>query len=157
MWGRSLCQQLHKESCKEQFRTVQQQWSEVEAAATGLQWEPEQAGQHPVTELCTWESEPRDSWECPESSGCGTWYASCQLSTCFCFIWFWCSHYFITSQYVAQHNNPMCTMPKPMLVSSSSGGMKAAYICPNCSKFKWDWCDTWNGLVGRMWWGNSLC
>ena len=24
----------------------------------------------------------------------------------------------------------MCTMTKPMLVSSSSGGMKATYICP---------------------------
>ena len=47
-------------------------------------------------------------------------------------------HSFITAQYVAKHNVPMCIMPKPMLVSSPGGGMKAAYICPNCSKFKWD-------------------
>ena len=40
------------------------------------------------------------------------------------------SHSFITAQFVAKHNIPMCIMPKPMLVSSSGGGMKAAYLYP---------------------------
>ena len=40
------------------------------------------------------------------------------------------SYSFITAQYVAKHSISMCIMPKPMLVSSSGGGMKAAYICP---------------------------
>ena len=33
-------------------------------------------------------------------------------------------------EYVAKHSIPMSIMPKPMFVSSSGGGMKAAYICP---------------------------
>ena len=41
------------------------------------------------------------------------------------------SHSFITARYVAKHSIPMCIMPKPMLVSSPCGGMKAAYLCPN--------------------------
>ena len=40
------------------------------------------------------------------------------------------SHSFITTEYVAKHSIPMSIMPKPMLVSSPGGGMKAAYICP---------------------------
>ena len=40
------------------------------------------------------------------------------------------SHSFITAEFVAKHSIPMCTMPKPMLVSSPGGRMKAAYICP---------------------------
>ena len=41
------------------------------------------------------------------------------------------SYSFITAQYVAKHSISMCIMPKPMLVSSLGGGMKAAYLCPN--------------------------
>ena len=40
------------------------------------------------------------------------------------------SHSFITAEFVAEHSIPMCTMPKPMFVSSPGVGMKAAYICP---------------------------
>ena len=40
------------------------------------------------------------------------------------------SHAFITSEFIAKHRIPMCTMPKPMFVSSPGVGMKAAYICP---------------------------
>ena len=40
------------------------------------------------------------------------------------------SHSFITAEFVAKHSIPMSIMPKPMFVSSSGGGMKAAYICP---------------------------
>jgi hypothetical protein len=36
------------------------------------------------------------------------------------------SHSFITAHYVAQHNIPMCSMLKPMLISSPGGGMKVA-------------------------------
>ena len=41
------------------------------------------------------------------------------------------SYSFITAQYVAKYSISMCIMPKPMLVSSPCGGMKAAYLCPN--------------------------
>jgi hypothetical protein len=40
------------------------------------------------------------------------------------------SYSFITAQYVAQQNIPMCPMTKPMLVSLASGGIKAIYMCP---------------------------
>ena len=40
------------------------------------------------------------------------------------------SHSFLTTQYVAKHSISMCIMPKPMLVSSFGGGMKAAYLYP---------------------------
>ena len=40
------------------------------------------------------------------------------------------SHSFITAEYVAKYSIPMCTMPKPMFVSSPGGGMKTAYIYP---------------------------
>ena len=43
---------------------------------------------------------------------------------------FGASHSFITAEFVAKHSIPMCTMLKPMFVSSPGGGMKAAYICP---------------------------
>jgi hypothetical protein len=39
------------------------------------------------------------------------------------------THSFITSHYAAKLNIPMSTMPRPMLVSSARGDMKALYRC----------------------------
>jgi predicted aspartyl protease len=41
------------------------------------------------------------------------------------------THSFITSQCAAKLNIPMSTMPRPMLVSSTRGNMKALYKCNN--------------------------
>jgi predicted aspartyl protease len=41
------------------------------------------------------------------------------------------SHSFITSQCAAKLNIPMSAMPRPMLVSSTRGDMKALYRCNN--------------------------
>jgi hypothetical protein len=40
------------------------------------------------------------------------------------------SHSFITAQYIAKHSIPMSSMRNPIIVSSPSGGMQAAHICP---------------------------
>jgi predicted aspartyl protease len=41
------------------------------------------------------------------------------------------THSFITSHCAAKLNIPMSTMPRPMLVSSARGDMKALYRCNN--------------------------
>jgi hypothetical protein len=58
---------------------------------------------------------------------------------------FGASHSFISGQFVAKHNIPMCPMKQTMLVKSP-GGMKALYMCPNDS-LKIMGADFWARLI----------
>ena len=39
------------------------------------------------------------------------------------------THSFISTQYIAKHSIPLCTMPRAMIVNSPGGTMRAAYQC----------------------------
>jgi predicted aspartyl protease len=40
------------------------------------------------------------------------------------------SHSFITEQFVAKHNTPVSSMKTHLLVRSTNGEIKSAYVCP---------------------------
>jgi hypothetical protein len=83
------------------------------------------------TEQCTWQSEPRECRDCSGEPMIVFSMSLVNFAPASVLFDAGATHSFITSQCAAKLNIPMNTMPRPMLVSSTRGNMKALYKCNN--------------------------